>query len=192
MLTFRYYRLRKLPRKLSYFLEIPAQERETWLVGQEKKLDKLAEVICFVLMPNHFHMMLRQVVDGGITTYLRHASNSYTKFINTKYHRPGPLFQGEFKAVRIETTEQLLHVSRYVHLNPYASFVVREQDLRSYPWSSLPAYLGARTTPYLSPDIVLSQFSQKQTYEAFIFDHADYAKKLEQVKHLLIEKDEIG
>lgn len=192
MLTLRYYRLRKPPRKLSYFLEIPAQERETWLVRQEKELAKLVEILCFVFMPNHFHMMLRQVVDGGITTYVRHAINSYTKFINTKYHRPGPLFQGEFKAVRIETNEQLLHVSRYIHLNPFTSSVVRAGDLRSYPWSSLPVYLGAGATPYLSPDIVLSQFSKKHTYEAFVFDHADYAKKLERVKHLLIEKDEMG
>lgn len=191
-LTLRYYRLRNPPRKLSYFLELPAQERGKWLIRQEKELDKLVEIICFVLMPNHFHLMLRQTADGGITTYLRHMTNSYTKFINTKYHRPGPLFQGEFKAVRIDTDEQLMHVSRYIHLNPYVSSVVREKDLRSYSWSSLPVYLGKLVIPYLSPGIVLNHFSSKQPYEAFVFDHADYAKKLEQVKHLLIEKDEIG
>ncbi len=190
MLTIRYYRLHKPPLKLSYFLELSMEEREIWIVRHEQKLEKLVDIVCFVFMPNHFHMIVRQTHDNGITTFLRHAANSYTKFINTKHHRPGPLFQGEFKAVRIETNEQLLHVSRYIHLNPYTSSVVRKEDLRSYPWSSLPVYLGKLTIPYLSPGLVLDQFSSKQPYEAFVFDHADYAKKLEHVKHLLIEKEE--
>lgn len=191
MLTFRYYRLYKPPRKLSYFLELPAPEREPWLLHQEKELTKLVEIVCFVLMPNHFHMLLRQLVDSGITTCLRNSLNSYTKFINTKYQRPGPLFQGEFKAIRMETDEQLLHVSRYIHLNPLVSSVVREDKLRTYPWSSLPVYLGSATSPYLSPTIVLNQFSPNNRYESFVFDHADYAKKLENVKHLLLEKEEL-
>ena len=192
MLTIRYYRMRKPPLKLSYFLKLPMDDREGWIVRHEQKLEKLVDIVCFVLMPNHFHMIVRQTYDNGITTFLRHTANSYTKFINTKHHRPGPLFQGEFKAVRIETNEQLLHVSRYIHLNPYVSSVVRKEDLRSYPWSSFPAYLGNTALPYLTLGIVLDQFSSRQPYDAFVFDHADYAKKLENIKHLVIEKDDVS
>ncbi len=191
MLTFRFYRLRKPPLKLSHYLELSIEERNAWITRHEQTLQKLVEIVCFVLLPNHFHMMLKQVNDGGITTFLRHVANSYTKYINTKQHRPGPLFQGEFKAVRVETNEQLLHVSRYIHLNPFTSSLVRKEDLQSYPWSSLPIYLGKSSMPYLSPDIILDQFSSKQPYESFISDHADYAKKLEQIQHLLIEKEEL-
>lgn len=191
LLTFRFYRLQKPPLKLSYFLALPFEERNTWIEQHERSLRKLVEIACFVLMPNHFHMLVKQISEGGITTFLRHASNSYTKYINTKHHRPGPLFQGEFKAVRIETNDQLLHVSRYIHLNPFASSIIEKKDLFAYPWSSLPSYLGTSSIPYLSPNVILDQFSSKQPYKSFIADHADYAKKLDQIQHLLLEKEEL-
>lgn len=191
LLTFRFYRLQKPPLKLSYFLELSIEERIAWMEKQERTLGKLVEIACFVLMPNHFHLLIKQISDGGITTFLRHVANSYTKYINTKQHRPGPLFQGEFKAVRIETNDQLLHVSRYIHLNPLASSIVEKKYLQSYPWSSLPSFLGTSSIPYLSPNVILDQFSSKQPYKSFISDDEDYMKKLKQIQHLLIEKEEL-
>lgn len=98
------------------------------------KNPKILEIICYCLMPNHFHFLLRQVKNGGITEFISKISNSYTKYFNTKYKRVGPLLQGEFKAVTIETDEQLLHVSRYIHLNPFVAELV--EDLNLFPYSS--------------------------------------------------------
>ena len=113
--------------------------------------------------------------------------NSYTRYFNTKYKRIGPLLQGVFKGVYVETMEQLLHVSRYVHLNPVVSFLVDEKNPESYAWSSLTEYLKGGS-PFLSCQPILDQFKNPDGYRKFIVDHIDYAKKLSEIKHLLIEK----
>lgn len=115
--------------------------------------------------------------------------NSYTRFFTTKHHGIGPILQGQFKAVRVEDDNQLLHLSRYIHLNPYASFVVKElKDLIVYPWSSFPEYLGKTNTTICDKNIVLSHFKDAKDYRQFVFDQADYQRSLNQIKHLRLEE----
>src|SRR3990167_5879702 len=90
--------------------------------------NKLVEIICYCLMPNHFHFLIRQLKDNGISIFMSQLSNSYTKYFNTKYNRVGALFQGTFKAVLVESDEQLLHLSRYIHLNPIVSGLVKDLE----------------------------------------------------------------
>ncbi|TSC97237.1 MAG: putative transposase [Candidatus Berkelbacteria bacterium Licking1014_2] len=78
--------------------------------------------------------MLKQIVSGGITNFMKRVQNSYTRFYNEKNKRVGTLYQGTFKAVAIKNDEQLLHVSRYIHLNPYAARLT--DDIEKYQWSS--------------------------------------------------------
>ena len=92
-----------------------------------------------------------------------------------------------FKAVLIENDEQLLHVSRYIHLNPYSSYLVKNiEELKKYPWSSLYEYLNTKSELCDISDI-LSNFKNSEMYWRFIKDHSDYQKKLESIKHLLFE-----
>lgn len=72
-------------------------------------------------MPNHFHLLIKQTEQNGISEFVGKFSNSYTKYYNTKHNRVGALLQGQLKAVLIESGEQLIHVSRYIHLNPTSS-----------------------------------------------------------------------
>lgn len=151
--------------------------------------DKLVELICFCLMPNHLHLLLSQKKDNGISKFMANLQNSYTRYFNTKHERIGPLMQGQFKAVLIEDDEQLLHVSRYIHLNPYSSFIVKDlTDLEKYPWSSLPEYLGIVSTSICNKQVILSYFKSVEDYKKFVFDQADYQRKLEKIKHLILEK----
>ena len=153
-----------------------------------EKNKKIVEVLCYCLMQNHYHLLVRQLQDNGISEFISKISNSYTKFFNTKHKRVGPLLQGQFKAVRIESDEQLVHVSRYIHLNPIASFLVK--DLKEYPWSSYPAYINLRTDRICTSEFILSMFKTREKYEKFVLDQVDYAQSLALVKSLLIDGED--
>ena len=115
--------------------------------------------------------------------------NSYTRYFNTSHRGIGPLLQGQFKAVRIEDDKQLLHLSRYIHLNPYTSFIVRDlEDLFEYPWSSFPEYLSKIETGICNKEHILSQFSSSDAYKSFVLDQANYQRELGKIKHLSLEE----
>lgn len=181
-----YYRFNNLPSRLSKFLLLPKDEREKVLQDLEKRNDKVIEINAFCLMPNHFHLLLKQVRDGGISKFMRQLSDSYTRYFNVKYERVGPVFQGAFKAVHVDTDEQLIHLSRYIHLNPLASFVVKEKYFIDYPWSSLKNYLNGNPS-MVNTRTILTHFKSAKEYLEFIMDQADYSKELEKIKHLTLE-----
>lgn len=181
-----YYRNNNLPCKLSRFLQFPIEMQNDIQSTFEKEQNHCIELISFSLMPNHFHLLLRQKTDNGISTYITRLINSYTRYFNTKYRRVGPVFQGVFKAVRIETNEQLIHVSRYIHLNPLVSMIVTEKDLLHYSWSSLYTFLY-NDLPFVNPQPILEYFSSVQDYFQFVLDQAEYGKELEKIKHLILE-----
>lgn len=186
ILALNYYRYLKPPVKLSKFKKLSLAERQKILNQKIMAGENLVDIVSFVLMPNHFHFLLRQAVDGGISKYISQFTNSYTRYFNTKNNRPGPVFQGVFKAVHVETGEQLLHLSRYIHLNPYVSSVIKKEKLDTYLWSSLPQYLKGGS-PELETKIILSQFTKVFSYREFVFNHSDYARELEIVKHLILD-----
>jgi putative transposase len=136
-------------------------------------------------MPNHYHLLLRQLEEKGISEFINKVTNSYTKYFNTRHERVGPLLQGQFKAVRIESDEQLIHVSRYIHLNPLVAFLVK--DLKEHAYSSYPAYIDLRKDKLCEKEFILAMFKNSQIYEHFVLDQADYGKTLEQIKHKLLE-----
>lgn len=147
---------------------------------------KIVEIICYCLMPNHFHLLIKQLKDGGITEFMRKFILSYIRYRNTKYDHQGPLLNGPFRAVRMETDEQLLHLSRYIHLNPLVSLLVK--DLKFYPWSSYSDYIGLNSNPALAKEEILNFFKSSKDYEKFVLDQADYGKTLELLKHAGIDE----
>ena len=187
ILTLDYYRFAKLPIKLSKFLILPNSDQTKLLESIKKDCEKLVEIICFCLMPNHFHFLLKQKVDKGIPIFISNFTNSYTKYFNTRNERVGPLFQGIFKAVRIESEEQLIHVSRYIHLNPVSSFLIKPEDLENYEWSSYPEYLDLMNRSIVDKEIVVGLFSSLEKYKKFVLDQVDYARTLEKIKHMALE-----
>ena len=186
LLTLSYYRFLDVPGKLSRYLSLPQDTRLQIMRSLEKSQKSIVEIVCFALMPNHFHLLLKQTNEGGITKFMSKTINSYTKYVNTKQDRVGDLFQGVFKAVRVETNEQLIHLSRYIHLNPVVSRVVSEHELIQYPWSSFAQYI--QTPTFVSNTIVMNQFKTKQAYKDFVFNQIEYGKRLEEIKHLIIER----
>lgn len=183
-----YYRFKNTPLSFSKFKDLLPKHQEKIIANLEKeKANLLIEIVAFCLMPNHFHLLLKQVEKNGIITSLGNLQNSYAKYFNLKYHRIGPVFQSRFKSVLIKNDPQLLHISRYIHLNPYSSKIIKKkQKLISYPWSSLPQYLGI-ATGFCNPQIILDQFKNPYEYQKFVFARADYQKRLDEIKHLYLE-----
>ncbi|MBI3954557.1 transposase [Candidatus Collierbacteria bacterium] len=184
--TLKFYRYSNKNLRLSKFLELSNEEKARELTSISKIDNKLVELIAYSLMPNHFHLLIKQLQDNGISRFLSNFTNSYTKYFNTRHGRIGPLVQGIFKASLIETNEQFIHVSRYIHINPVVSLVVKEKDLESYEWSSLRSYLGLEEG-FVDKESVISNFPSEYQYKQFIYDHIDYAKQLESIKHLIQE-----
>ncbi|MBI4037393.1 transposase [Candidatus Daviesbacteria bacterium] len=149
---------------------------------------KIVEVICYCLMPNHFHLLIKQTTENGISEFIGKVINSYTKYFNTKYKRVGPLFQGAFKTVLVENDFQMMHLSRYIHLNPYVSALA--QNLQQYPYSSYNHFIGLTIDPLCVDDLILGYFKDRDEYRDFVEGHGDYAKELELMKHMLLEEEE--
>ena len=148
---------------------------------------KIVEIICYCLMPNHFHLLVRQLKDDGTQKFMQRILNSYTKYFNTKNKRVGPLLQGAFKAVPVETDEQLVHVTRYIHLNPFTSGLTK--DVNTYPFSSYHEFTEFESNPLCNSQQILRLFKNKQDYQEFVEGHADYSRELGIMKHLLLEED---
>lgn len=170
-------------------MKLPVETRSEILNSLRKDNNLHVEVLAFCLMTNHFHLLLKQISPKGIITFMGNVQNSHVKYLNTKEERVGPLFQSPFKAVRIETDEQLLHVSRYIHLNPSTEYLVEIENLSEYPWSSLPVYINPNNQDFtfVNTEPVMSFFKGREKYQEFIIDQAEYQRGLNQIKHLILE-----
>ena len=188
--TIDFYRFAPTGLCYSHYCRLTSDAQKVFRLTQEERGQKLVSVYCFCLMPNHFHFLLRGLVDGGVQKFTANLQNSYAKYFNTKRGRNGSLFQEMFKANLVESDDLFLHISRYIHLNPLSSSVVKDfKDLKAYPWSSLPSYLGFSRNSFIEKETLENYFSNKKEHESFIFDQADYQKSLEEIKHLLPEDD---
>jgi len=111
--------------------------------------------LCYCLMPNHFHLLLKQTSKVGITNLMKRLTVRYVMYFNKKYERVGRLFQSVFKAKHIDDEGYLLHLSRYIHLNPVE---IWRGALKGYPYSSYAAYLGAQENNLLNTEDILGFF----------------------------------
>lgn len=181
-----YYRFSKPPLRFSHYKRLSTEQKvefeKSFMVNESSMLDILA----YCIMPNHFHFLLKPKKDSAISDFMRNLQNSYSKYFNTKRERTGSLFQFMFKAVRMETDQQLLHVSRYIHLNPVTSYLREIEDLEDYDWSSFKDYV-LNTSTFVSKEMVLGGFKSGQEYKKFVFDQAEYQRELDKIKHLVLE-----
>lgn len=180
-----YYRFKEPPFKFSHLKILSREEREK-ILKELQEHQKLVDIFAFCLLPNHIHFLLKQLVDGGISKFISNATNSYSRYFNIRNERIGHLFQGNFGASRIEDDEQLLHVSRYIHLNPVTSYLVGIDELENYRYSSYLEYLN-KEKGFCNTSEILAFFKTPEDYKKFVRDQADYAKTLEAIKHLTFE-----
>jgi putative transposase len=154
------------------------------LRSEAPKSEKLVEFICFCLNPNHYHFILKQVSDKGIEKFMHKLSTGYTNYFNLKQKRSGVLFQGPFKAIRIDTNEYLLHLSAYVNLN-FKVHQLRSEAPKLVSWDE---YSGKKKFNFCSKEDILGQFKNKADYKKFaerslegILERKELAKEMEDL-----------
>ena len=131
------------------------------------------DLLSYCLMPNHFHLLLYQYDDvKAMETLLRCVSTAYTMYFNKKYQRVGHLFQGTYKASRILSEPYLLHISRYIHMNP--------DDYKNWPYSSWPYYVKGWQADWIKHDKIFELF-EGDNYEQYVDDYK--SSKAEQEDH---------
>lgn len=176
------------PLRFSHYKCLPESQKKEFMENLRKRGEKQIEIFAFCLMPNHVHFLIKEIKEKGISTFMSNFQNSYAKYFNIKTERNGSLFQTAFKAVRIETDEQLIHVTRYIHLNPITAYVLKNiEDLITYPWSSFSIYMGKSVSDILNTYIILGYFSSIAKFFEFTKDQIAYQRELDKIKHLILE-----
>ncbi len=130
----------------------------------------LVDILAFALMPNHFHLLLKQKKEGGIVAFMHKFGVGYAMYFNQKYQRAGTLFQGPFRAVHVTNNAHFIHLPFYIHANPLDLIFPewRERNLKNpeaafeflkqYRWSSFPDYIGIKNFPSVTERSFLTNF----------------------------------
>jgi len=182
----------RMVRLFSYYQQERGMKFSQWIKKKKQsskakslKGDKLIDIIAYCVMPTHIHLVLKQLKDKGISVFMSQISNSYARYFNIKHKRKGPLWEKEFQNVLVSTDEQLLHLSRYIHLNPVTvSLVDKPED---WLFSSYKEFLGevGEGDKFCSFEDILD-ITPKQ-YKTFVDDRISYQRELDEIKHLIME-----
>ncbi len=186
----RYFVFQNQPVKFSHFLQKHPRVLE---VGFEVGLAEMmanekpgATLAAYCLMPTHFHLLVRQDKDDGVSDLLRNIQNSYAKYFNAKYKRKEVLWCGPFKNVPIETDEQLLHITRYIHLNPTSAGLVKKPA--QWMHSSYREYVTPEATQYRMTSQLSDTFALTiAQYKEFAIGEQDYQRELAIIKAQILE-----
>ena len=173
------------------------KKRKTIKAGKKAYIDTrnpFVEILTFCFMPNHIHLLLRQIKKNGITDFMRKVGTGYSHYFNKKYSRKGHLFQGRFNAVHIQDNEQLKNTFVYIHVNPVSlvepswkekgvkdpSKVVK--FLESYKWSSFLDYIGtANFKSVTNRDFILQVMGGEEGCRESITAWLKYKGELAQI-----------
>lgn len=142
--------------------------------------NRYVELIAFELMPNHFHLLIREKIEGGISQYMHRVLISYTKYFNKKYDQSGHLFQGPYKARHQKDENHLFYTSAYIHSNARELKDWKRRE-HLYPWSSYPDYIGEnRWGELLANDIIRGQFENGNEYKEYV-EWTDIKGEVEEI-----------
>ncbi len=146
---------------------------------------KLVGVLCYCLMPNHFHLILTPLVENGIQKFMQKVNTGYAMYFNEKYKRTGALFEGRYKATIIETDSYFTYLTKYIHLNPLKLIYPEWKEkgiqnwkkackfVENYRWSSLKYYLKLKDFSAVLNSVLIKnhlEIERGESYGKFIFE----------------------
>ncbi len=175
--------------------------RKLLVTLRNRRIRKMVvEILAFCLMPNHIHLLVRQLREGGISKLMRKIGARYGLYYNQRYERNGRIFGGRYKIVLIENNEQLKTVFVYIHTNPVAIIFPnwKERGIKDlkrvikfleekYRWSSYPDYLGKENLPSLtSREFLIKAMGGLGNCRAFVNDWLKFKKELVDIEKIAI------
>jgi len=170
---------------------------------RDEKREIIIEVLAFCLMPNHVHLLVRQVKDGGIVKFMRKVGTGYSLYYNQKYKRMGHVFQGRYRIIHITNDNQLKAVFVYIHTNPVAIICsrwkeegIRTKDLskiikfleEEYRWSSYPDCLGNKNFPSVTArEWLINEMGGVKEVRRLVNDWLQTKKELAELEQVVLE-----
>lgn len=145
----------------------------------------LVNFICYCINPNHYHFILKQIINKGIEKFMQRLGTGYTKYFNHKYDRSGTLFQGKFKSVHVNSNEYLLHLSAYINLNDKVHKL--ENSAFKFVKSSWDEYTGKSQKSFCKKNIISGQFKNISSYKEFAENSLKSIKEKREIEKLLLE-----
>lgn len=163
--------------------------------------EKLVEILAFCLMPNHIHLLMKQLKDGGITKFISKVGTGYGGYFNRKYSRKGYVFQNRFSTVHIGDDAQLQTVFVYIHTNPISLIEpkwkekgIKEPEkiikfLGNYKWSSYPDYISQKNFPSVTErEFILKIIKGEPGCKEFVESWVRYKGEIKEFVELALEE----
>ncbi len=157
---------------------------DRFISSNNLKRELLVKIHAFCLMPNHYHMLLSEVSEGGISQFMKKINKGYSQYFNEKNKRSGALWQGKYKKILIEKDAHFIYIPYYIHLNPLDLTMPQWRKgnitntkealkhLRKYKWSSHLDYLGEKNFPSII---------SKSFLENILGDSRQYEKEITNI-----------
>ncbi len=183
----KYYQIENPPLSFSHFIRVDKSSKGVHLRKISNypgnKQDKIVDIIAYCFMPTHIHLVLRQLKDSGISIFMSKVLNSYARYFNTLYKRKGPLWEGPFQNVLVESDEQLYHLTRYIHLNPVTACLVDKPE--DWIFSSYREYLSISKEKICQYDDLFEIFPEE--YKEFVEERKIEQRELAMLKKLMLD-----
>lgn len=137
----------------------------------------IVKVLAYCIMPDHYHVLVKTKLENELSLYMSKVENSYSRYFNKVHDRKGPLWQSTFRSAHILDNETLLHVHRYIHLNPTTAGLVDKPA--DWPWSSYQYFI---TNPTSLLNIYEISIRTIKSYQIFVEEHQEYQKKIKYIQ----------
>ena len=185
----RYYQVKEIQYPYSTFIKLKGVLEDSFInyfKNEYGEHENIVQIICYCFMPTHIHLILRQLKENGISEYMRKLLDAYTRYFNINHKRKGPLWESRFNNVLVKKDSQLLHLTRYIHLNPVIKKLVEKPE----------DWLASSYKEYIKKPIKEEKICEYKgildirsaRYKKFVEDRISYQRELAQIKHLLLEE----
>ena len=179
--TIEYYNSTEYKMAYSQLEKYKRTFKSTGLLSQNK--NQIVRFIAYCLMPDHYHLLVKPLITNNMAVclYIGKIENSFSRYFNLNRNRMGPLWQSRFRSVNIKSDQQLLHVTRYIHLNPVTDGLIEKPE--DWTYSSYRDYLNQEVLDNLKEISIL----RPQAYKRFVENNRDYQRTLKKIKVRLLE-----